>query len=339
VILTPDVTSLPTPFKTAGHLTLTGLKSGWFSLGDAAMFLSSVAGLSERPTVVYHELFVSRSEHPEERKHADAVCREFSALQIGLVADVLAPGNWRERVRRLMSETHGHLLILPPRPLAKQKPFIDEVQMSSEFGLPLFVCVHPGAEVPEELRNAAQIVEWDGTGEAVELEVAVRDFQRGLRSNPEPAEIFFACEYRERRERNEILRAAIERATSRRCRIGFEHLVYRPELTGELIEQVRGARLVIADVASEVDGAGLPKLNLNTCIETGIAIGANRELIVLVRGSEETDGKTGALPFMLRNCQILYYEDDIEMLGKLHRALMPFCRRLVTGRAPAIQIA
>ena len=60
--------------------------------------------------------------------------------------------------------------------------------------------------------------------------------------------MFLACQYRERRERNEQLRAVIERATSRRCRIASEHQVYRPELTGELIQQVCSARVVIADV-------------------------------------------------------------------------------------------
>ena len=280
---------------------------------------------------------MSRSENHGEREHADAVCREFVAAQFGLVADVIAGGDWHQRVRRLMSETHGHLVIIPPRDLARQQCYIDEIRMAVDFKLPLFVCAHSAAELPDELRNAQHFVVWDGVGECHELDDAIRNFQRGLRITTEPAEVFLACQYRERRERNEQLRAIIERATSRRCRIGNDHQVYRPELTGELIQQVCSARLVIADIASEVDAKGLPLVNLNTCIETGIAIGANREQIVLVRGRDETPGKTDALPFMLRNCQILYYDDDVELLGKLHRALTPFRRRLVTGRTPANQ--
>jgi len=337
VVVTPDVANLPTPFKTAGRVTCTGLRDGWFSLADAAKLLSSVASLTLRPAMVHQELFVSRSENHGEREHADAVCREFAAAQFGLVADVFAGGDWRQRVRRLMAEAHGHLVILPPRPLAGQQCYLDEVRMAGDFGLSLFVCAHSEAEIPDELRNTQHLVVWDGAGECRELDDAIRNFQRGLRTTTEPAEVFLACEYRERRDRNEQLRAVIERATSRRCRIGSEHQVYRPELTGELIQQVCSARLVIADIASEVDDNGLPVVNLNTCIETGIAIGANREHIVLARGREETPGKTEALPFMLRNCQILYYEDDVELLGKLHRALTPFRRRLVTGQAQAGQ--
>lgn len=335
VVVTPDVTSLPAPFKTAGRITCTPLNDGWFSLADAAKLLSSIAGLTLRPAAVHQELFVSRSENHGEREHADAVCREFDAASFGLVADVFAGGDWRQRVRRLMGEAHGHLVILPPRTLAGQQCYIDEIRMAMDFGLPLFVCAHPAAEIPDELRKSPHFVVWDGVGECRELDDEIRNFQRGLRTTTEPAEVFLACQYRERRDRNEQLRAVIERATSRRCRIGSEHHVYRPALTGELIQQVCTARLVIADIASEVDANGLPVVNLNTCIETGIAIGANREHIVLVRGSEGTPNKTEALPFMLRNCQILYYDDDVTLLGKLHRALTPFRRRLVTGHAPA----
>ena len=329
VVLTSDVTSLPTPFKTAGRITCTELRDGWFSLADAAKLLSSISGFASRPAQVHQELFVSRSEKHEERDHADAVCREFIAAQFGLVADVFASGDWRQRVRRLMAETHGHLIVVPPRAAAAQRCFVEEMQMAEEFGLPSFVCGHPKAEIPNELKKAPNFIVWDGTSESHELEDAIREFQRGLRTVTEPAEVFLACQYRERRDRNEQLRAIIERATSRRCRIGSEHQVYRPELTAELIQQVCSARLVVADIASEVDARGLPVVNLNTCIETGIAIGANREHVVLVRGSEATEGKTKALPFMLRNCQVLFYEDDVELLGKLHRALTPFRRRLI----------
>ncbi|MEI8383436.1 MAG: toll/interleukin-1 receptor domain-containing protein [Planctomycetota bacterium] len=331
IIITPDVKSLPTPFKTASGISCTELNgSGWLSLIDAAKVLSSVAGFTSRPTLVHQELFVSRSENAGEREHADIVCKEFVAAEFGLVTDIITAGDWRNRVNRLMSEVHGHLVILPPREIAKQQCYLEEVRMSAQFGLPIFVCAHPNAQIPDELSGSEYFVKWDGIGECWDLEEVIRRFQRGLRTKTEPAEVFLACQYRERRERNELLRAVIERATSRFCRIGSDHHVYRPELTGELIQQVLSARLVIADVASEVDADGLPLVNLNTCIETGIAIGANREHIVLVRGSEDTKGKTDALPFMLRNCQILYYEDDIELLGKLHRALTPFRRRLVT---------
>lgn len=334
VVVTPDVTNLPTPFKTAGRVTCTELKDDWFRLADAAKLLSSVAGLTSRPATVHHELFVSRSENVGEREHADAVCREFAAAEFGLVADIIGPGDWRQRVCRLMSETHGHLVILPQRPLSEQKCYVDESRMAKEFSLPLFVCAHPAAAIPDELKNAQCTVLWDGVGECSELEDAIRNFQREVRTLTEPADVFLACQYREQQERNELLRAVIERASSRRCRIGSDHQVYRPELTGELIRQVCFARLVIADIASKVDEDGMPMVNLNTCIETGIAIGAKREHIVLVCGREETKGKTDALPFMLRNCQILYYENDVELLGKLHRALGPFRRRLVTGYPP-----
>lgn len=331
VILTPDVTNLPAPFKTASsRYTCSELHDGWLDVHGAINLLGAIGGLSNRPFESHHELFVSRSENRGEREHADAVCSVFSEARLGLVADVIGGGDWRQRIRALMSEVHGHLVVLPAQALEEQANYLEEIRIAEEFDLPLFVCAHPDAGVPDAIRQSPYFVIWDGKADCpAELERAIERFQRNLKPAAAPAEAFYACQYRGQRERNDEMRSIIERITSRRCRLGHEHQVFRPDLTSQLVEQIRSARLVVADVASTTDENGLPVVNLNTCIEAGIAIGANRALVVLVNGKEDTGGKTETLPFMLRNCQIIYYADEVELVGKLYRALASFRRRLM----------
>ena len=63
--------------------------------------------------------------------------------------------------------------------------------------------------------------------------------------------------------------------------------------------------------------------NLNTCIEGGIAKGADIPLYLLSRGPRRRP------PFMFRDQQVWYFSDDIELLGIIHRIVYPYRRRVL----------
>jgi hypothetical protein len=72
--------------------------------------------------------------------------------------------------------------------------------------------------------------------------------------------------------------------------------------------------MMIADISKE---------NLNTCIEAGIAIGANVPLNLL-SGDERHKP-----PFMFRDRQIWHYQDDLELLGIIHKLVLPYRRYIL----------
>lgn len=63
--------------------------------------------------------------------------------------------------------------------------------------------------------------------------------------------------------------------------------------------------------------------NLNTCIETGMARGANVPLHLIARTPRQRPSLT------FRDQQVWYYEGDIELLGKIHTIVYPYRRRIL----------
>lgn len=76
---------------------------------------------------------------------------------------------------------------------------------------------------------------------------------------------------------------------------------------------------MIADISED---------NLNTIVEAGIALGACTKLHLVARGPRHTP------TFMFRDQQVEYYSDDAELLGKVHRIVYPYRRRVLNYEFP-----
>jgi hypothetical protein len=80
-------------------------------------------------------------------------------------------------------------------------------------------------------------------------------------------------------------------------------------------------------------------LNLNTCVEAGIAIGADKARIVARKESlkvfltcqapPDEKNKTVRLPFMFRDDQVTWYANEAELLGHIRRLLQPYRKRIM----------
>jgi hypothetical protein len=64
-------------------------------------------------------------------------------------------------------------------------------------------------------------------------------------------------------------------------------------------------------------------INLNTCIEAGISMGANIPLHLVSRGPRRKP------PFMFLDQQVWYYSDDVDLLGVIHKIAYPYRRRVL----------
>jgi hypothetical protein len=96
-----------------------------------------------------------------------------------------------------------------------------------------------------------------------------------------------------------------------------------------IMEHIQHAQFLLADLASEEDvPTGSLKINLNTCVEAGIAIGAKVQHYLLSYAASG-DSKTGKLPFMFRDHQIHYYRNDVELIGLVHKLALPHRRRVI----------
>ena len=86
-----------------------------------------------------------------------------------------------------------------------------------------------------------------------------------------------------------------------------------------IADRIRNAFIMIADISAD---------NLNTCIEAGIARGANTHFHLVASEPRQRP------PFMFRDQQVWHYADDVDLLGKVHRIVYPYRRRVLNWELP-----
>ena len=137
----------------------------------------------------------------------------------------------------------------------------------------------------------------------------------------QPHYIFLATSFEdENQQRVQTVQQVIRQVTAMPCMIGDGIRENNNALPQIISKQISQALMVIADISEN---------NLNTCIEAGIARGANRRLHLIAQGKRDAPK-----PFMLRDQQIEYFTDDLELLGKIHQIAYPYRRRVLNSELP-----
>lgn len=302
------------------------------------------------------EVYVSRGWREGEEVFADQVCRLLAARGLRLVGDLPdQPKTDPRRIAGIMRGCCGHALLLPPRdsgrgPEESYKHFVGERRLSEELRLPVAVFVEPGSLLPAPLAGEAFVVQQEmldpDAGGSGALKAQIYDFVECLVAPQQEAYAFLASEYEGNEHRNALARAVVEATGSLPCRWGKEY--GGMDIQGTIREAIAAARFVVADLTApdhSASGAGAARVNVNSCVEAGIAWGANVRLSLLAAANPDAanaplEGKTRHVPFMFRNAQLSLYDDSprslesgVEFLGWIHRAVLDdrekFGRRVI----------
>src|SRR5262249_8946401 len=110
------------------------------------------------------------------------------------------------------------------------------------------------------------------------------------------------------------IRHLIERITGMPTFVGNE--IHERQIQSAIIDKLRGAFLVLADITDD---------NLNTCIEAGMGVAAGTSVELFARG------KPRRPPFMLRDLQLSTYEDEVELIGLVHKIARRYRRRILNA--------
>lgn len=296
------------------------------------------------------DIYVSRGWRPADRAFADAVCEGLCARRwlLRLVGDAPDQTTFSpDRIREILAACHGHVVILPRRASAgvateqDYRYIIRELAISTELGIPALLLAEADTALPESLaRSACRLT----TGEdyhgswVVEPPEWLEKSLEELESPSSPQHVFLAAEFKENLERVAHLREFIEAVTGLPCQIGrdFEG----QGLRDQIVSGIASASVVVANLASS-DGAvpGVAGVNLNTCVEAGMALGvsATRGLagkkplpvFLTAQCAPDEKGRTARLPFMFRDSQITWYCTEAELLGHCRRLLLPYRRRIM----------
>jgi hypothetical protein len=321
-----DETRPPNFLKTYSHIDARG---GELAPKSAALLLEALFGTADatggRP--VYFSRGTRRADEP-----ANSVVEEV-VLNLGgrLVCD--APDQAHsdpERLRRLIRSCGGLVAVLPLRAEGGTSPYVvSEIRLALAAGKPALVFAQPGVPKQEDwefdvLPLTAEMVERGR--EAIEdvYDEKVAQFAGALAPSDVGQHVFIGHSF------SESAKELFVPAQRLVCRLVGLPVKVGAWLTGrgaqqKIVEHIRAAEFCLVDITNSGQ-AELPKkmdYGLNSCIEAGVAIGAERPLFITCRGSRRTP------PYMFRDREVLYYENEMELLGLVRRMCYDYRRQVI----------
>ncbi len=273
-----------------------------------------------------HDVFVSRSWHelPEsEPLLADTVCESATRLGFRLIGDSPDQQGFHkgDRVKDIISSCGGLIAILPDRGGGKTSKYIlQEVEFAAASTLPYVIVAEETVDISEALaQNAVDVIRVNKSlvGDPDNLNKflypAFSNLNEQWKTPPAPHYVFYGTDFNEEhKERMELVRRLIQRVSAMPCLMGED--IRQGQIQQEIVKRITSAFMMLADISEE---------NLNTCIEAGIAVGAKTPIHLLAGGPRHKP------PFMFRDQQVWYYENDIDLLGIIHNLVRPYRRRII----------
>lgn len=271
------------------------------------------------------DVYVSHTWRTSEACLADYVCQQLDKARFRLIGDSPDQAHFEDgkRVESIISSCGGLVAILPNRGRGKTSKYIlKEIQFAQALSLPYLVVKEPGVELPENLAESAiNIVVNDvqnGFPDKTVLQESIELLMEAWKRPIQPHHIFFGTTLDTRhKQRNKTIQQVIQNVTAMPCIMGEE--IREGQIQEVITRQILQAFALIADISED---------NLNTCIEAGIARGANIRYHLVAQEPRRRP------PFMFRDQQVWHYNNDVELLGKIHRIVFPYRRRILNWELP-----
>jgi len=267
-----------------------------------------------------HDIFISRAWSREDEL-TSLVCVAAKRFGFQLVGNPIEQSTSPDSPMRLVAGCGGGIAIIPNGLNDKAvKRIVSELEAMRYYGLPFLVVTEDAVELPDSIVGAALEVlsleknsSQPSTDREKQIRAALFRLQEEWINPPESQYIFYGTDLKdEHKARNRLLQKVMQQISTMPCLMGED--IQRGHIQDEIVNRIAHARMMIADVSSE---------NLNTCIEAGVAIGANVSLNLLSGGERHKP------PFMFRDRQIWHYQDDLDLLGIIHKLVLPYRRYIL----------
>lgn len=325
-------------FKSLTIHSWLSLHNGELDLENSRNLLLSLRQMESLAKSGQPQIYVSCSWRDHETHPRDEILKQAKGKGAFLVGDSRDQTSYEEegidRIRRIMSSCTGFLAIYPDRKetgkTAEQqyKYFPDEVRIAQELGLvQLNYCANREA-LPSILRSDL-LHEWKSDGEEPDLNSQMEAFLDD--AGTKQPHVFMATDFKKTRNRNEAAKDIVESLLGMECKLGKK--ILGKDLRTQIRNRILEANLVIADLAcSFIEDTSALQINVNTCVEAGMAFAADRPLFVtaLDPSTREADiSKTKEIPFYFRDYHIEWYKDDPGFLANIYRIAYNRRRRVI----------
>lgn len=267
-----------------------------------------------------HDIFISRAWSREDEL-TSLICRAAKRLGFQLIGNPAEQSTSPDSSMRLVAGCGGGVAIIQNGLNDKAvRRIVNELEAMHHYGLPFLVVTEGAVELPDSIVGSALEVlclENNSSQPNADIEKQIRVAMSRLQEEwidpPESQYIFYGTDLKdEHKARNRLLQKVVQQTSTMPCLMGED--IQRGHIQDEIVNMIVHAQMMIADVSSE---------NLNTCIEAGVAIGANVPLNLLSGGERHKP------PFMFRDRQIWHYQDDLDLLGIIHRLVLPYRRYIL----------
>ncbi len=279
------------------------------------------------------DIYVSYGWDEAEQPAVRYVNRYFDHAGFRLIGDAKDQPNFkgrdqRERIRAIMESCRGFLAIVPYRADEASKEFggtskyiVRELDLAAEAGLPIVIVKDPRVTLdPRQIASAAEVVEVSlaagfEKADSAPIEQAAALLRDRALDEPKHAHyVFYSTDINpENEDRNTMIREVIQRVTGMPCRFGVD-ISERNDIYRVIIDQIKDAFVMVSDLTG---------MRANILIESGIAIGADVHIYYV------QTGETHRPPVMLGNPQIHKYDNEAELIGRIHRIMLPYRRAVL----------
>ena len=277
------------------------------------------------------DVYVSYSWRKEEQNLVNAVFRQLRRKQYRIIGDAGNQSVYDEddRIRRIMNTCGAYVGILPYRGEANTSRYIiDEINKAHECGLPGILFADARVENLDEFTYPLLKIE---NLDSIDDTLILNHVNELMVKRPKTPHVFFATNLDRRRQSiNEYIRNLAGVVTATRCILGED--INKGGLQQQIINRIRNAYVMIADITGdeqcincEAEGkVSKDKIfRFNTCIEAGIARGANTDLFIIAKEPRQ------APPFMFRDIEVRHYADDCSLLAIVHKILRGYRRSVL----------
>jgi hypothetical protein len=321
-----DETDPPGLLKSFKHIDVT---DGHFSPGAAALLMETLFG--GKQSAAGRPVYLSRGWKNAEQPVAERIIGALQRFGIEAICDCTDQPHYDDtRILRIMCGTGGLAAILPHRGDGKTSSYIvKEFRRAREMGLPVLVFAEQGVAIPLEwaLPNPVEFdsgilkLPSDEVGEM--FGTRIEEFVQLWKKPARGEHIFLGHSLEESIGDNfQMAGRLLSRITGLAVKVGG--LVAGADAQNEIIQLIQDAELCVIDI-SNVEYKDLPdKIDFafNSCIEAGIALGCSKDLYLTCRGPRRSP------PFMFRNKQVWFYDNELELVGHLRR-IAAIYRRLI----------
>jgi len=292
-----------------------------FSPGAAAAILRGLYASADVPDPAKsRDVYVSASWRVDDDS-ATAVGRYVVDKGFRLIGDQKdQPAFDLGRIRHIMETCGAFVSILPfrdvERATAADRPykyFLQELDLAESMGLPSLVVADPRIKRADKDDSTWLRLRSDEGQVSAEIGRRLDLLWDDWELPPVGSHVFLALPQElERAPGFRAVRDTIELVTGMNTVVGFD--IQGQRQADEIQEAIRRAAVVIADITDDY---------VNVCIEVGMAkiVGRPYEMVC--------KGPTRSAAFMIRGPNILFYNDDLELHGALHRIARAHRRRII----------